>query len=85
MRDETVFVGRTDIRQSSVNNAFSGGELFWLREGRHQDDAQQNPEPLNEAAEVVADRGENGVVDVAVGEIFAACVMFVLDRSDQSR
>jgi hypothetical protein len=47
--------------------------------------ALTDAEPLNEAAEVVADRGENGVVDVAVGEIFAAYVVFVLDRSDQTQ
>jgi hypothetical protein len=46
--------------------------------------ALTDAEPLNEA-EVVADRGENGVVDVAVGEIFAAYVVFVLDRSDQTQ
>ena len=30
--------------------------------------AQQNPEPADEAAEVVADGGEDGVVGVAVPE-----------------
>src|SRR5712664_568055 len=72
------------ITLSSVNNAFSRGRYFWLREERHQDEAQQNPEPLDEAAEVVAGGGEDGVVKVAisVSEIVAAHSVLVLEMAD---
>ena len=49
-----------------------------------EEEAQQNPEPLDEAAEVVAGGGEDGVVEVAiaVGEIVAAHSVLVLEMAD---
>ena len=55
-----------------------------LREDRDQVKAPQNPEPLDEAAEVVTGGGKDGVVEVAmaVGEIIAAHSMLVLEMAD---
>jgi hypothetical protein len=55
-----------------------------LAEGRGKEEAQQNPELLDEAAEVVAGGGEDGVVEVAiaVGVIVAAHSVLVLEMAD---
>jgi hypothetical protein len=42
------------------------GWLYGGRDAQHgPEEAQQNPQPVNEASKVVADAGENGVGSVA--------------------
>jgi hypothetical protein len=55
-----------------------------LREERDPEEAQQYPQPPDEAAEVVADRGEYGVVEVAlaVGKIVAAHSVIFFEMAD---
>ena len=71
---------------SFVKNLISGWIDRWVREESAEDLVQQDLEPANEAAEVVACGGEDGVVGVAAPEpeIVAAHAMLGLEMADDA-